>query len=123
MLSKHNIDMVSTRESLKVVNTNTESLDFEELESVMWRKVRNTTPIEGRSVLCQLSVSAIFYLKLIINQLTIYFYVKASIATVFPRSWVLVDEFEEDDRPEVDPCDTARASCGLDRLLCFISHE
>ena len=40
MLSKHNIDMVSTRESLKVVNTNTESLDFEELESVMWRKVR-----------------------------------------------------------------------------------
>lgn len=57
MLSKHNIDMVSTRESLKVVNANTESLDFEELESVMWRKastclsVHKTRPVRSNLLL------------------------------------------------------------------------
>ena len=78
MLSKHNIDMISTRESLKVVNANTESLDFEELESVMWRKA-STCPVRpfGLSNLITMNLS----------------YSSAPTAQIFPRSGILVDEF------------------------------
>lgn len=66
MLSKHNIDMVSTRESLKVVNANTESLDFEELESVMWRKastclsVHKTRPVRSNLLLFCIIIILLF---------------------------------------------------------------